>query len=98
MDGSGSGMTLRTVNTNHMLVHLTLAGSSVLSWPFTDLSNLQHLDLSNNHITNVNVTVIARLGNLKFLSLSNNPLQDIYGGFSTDLRQMSLTTVDLSGM
>jgi Leucine-rich repeat (LRR) protein len=84
MNGTGSGMTPATFNFNAMLVSLTLVRCSLTVFHAVTLLNFMHLDLSSNQISSIDVEVVARLKNLRFLSLSDNPLKEIYSQTSDE--------------
>ena len=104
LDGQGSGMTPSDVSHNHYLVSLSLSGCGLRVVSALTNSNLQDLDLSNNEIAVVNMSVWTGLLNLRSLVLASNPLhqlippsgssQPLDGVRSVDLSYTALTVFD----
>ncbi|KAL8597049.1 hypothetical protein ACOMHN_055642 [Nucella lapillus] len=96
LDGTGSGMTLSDMNTEGYLVHLVLANCSLVLLPPVTLFNLRVLDLSDNNVSQVNMSAFLGLENLQSLSLSNNPIITLHADLSSITRHTVLTVLDLS--
>ncbi|XP_025101652.1 G-protein coupled receptor GRL101-like [Pomacea canaliculata] len=103
LDATGSTMTLYDVISNSYLVWLSLASCSLTNVDYSELPNLQVLDLSDNKILAVDLSTFHLLTNLKRLRLAGNPIVSlINSGFtpnhanlqSLDVSRCLLTTFD----
>ena len=97
LDASGSGMSPDDVSQNSLLVYLSLANCGLSTLNTLAMSNLQHLDLSDNLLASVTHQDLLQLPNLIHLRLSGNPIRSLFPDVS--VRQdsaHSLRTLDLS--
>jgi Leucine-rich repeat (LRR) protein len=82
------------------LVWLKMAECGVRALTNVTWPNLQHLDLSDNLLTTVDMDVFLGLRNLKVLVLARNPVSTLAGGAVDDVEacaHKSLWSVNLSG-
>ena len=91
-------MPLRDLVTNKMLVYLNSARSKLLQTEALSSANLQHLDLSDNHIstlTGKDFTTVTM--NLRVLILDGNPITSMFSDItSTRLTWPNLHTLSVS--
>ena len=59
------------------LIRACLSNTGLTQVPELSAPNLQHLDLSHNKITSVDMQILTPLTNLRALSLSNNPVSTV---------------------
>ena len=95
LDVSGSGMTTDDVTGHFRLVWLSLARCRLRFVTAMDLPNLRTLDLRDNQLSSVNMSVFLSMGNLHRLLLADNPLAELLPEVSERV-QRSLQSVDLS--
>ena len=67
----------QSLENNLYLIRVCLSDTGLTAVPVLALLNLQHLDLSHNAITFINMQSFSFLRNLKALSLSANPLWEV---------------------
>ncbi|XP_070207968.1 G-protein coupled receptor GRL101-like [Littorina saxatilis] len=79
LDAGGSGMTLKALATNTMLLHLNLARSNITRLDTMRFVNMYHLDLSYNLITRISLLHILACKNLQTLNVAGNPLLNLSG-------------------
>ena len=98
LDASGSGMPLRDLVTNKMLVYLNSARSQLLQMEPLSSANLQHLDLSDNLISTITGKDFKAVAiNLRVLILAGNPIQSVFAGVAlSQLSWRNLHTLDVS--
>ncbi|XP_025085575.1 G-protein coupled receptor GRL101-like [Pomacea canaliculata] len=97
LDARSSGLTLRDVSNNTMLVHLSLANCNITSLQAVNLINLRSLDLSDNLIQVINSQFLWNFHKLQSLSLSGNPLVSLYPvGEDVPFIFTYITSVDFS--
>ena len=95
VDASGTGMTPRDFASYTYLVSLRLSRCGLQHASNITLPNLRHLDLSDNHMTSVNMDDFLSLPNLRSLRLSSNQIHVIKGGELSEQRPL-LQVIDLS--
>ena len=96
LDAQDSKISLEELATNWYIVYLRLANCSLTSLPAVDFPNVRFLDLSNNFLESVNVSLLAGLANLQAISLAKNPLSQLYAENDTYARHTTLRTFDIS--
>ena len=96
LDARGSGVTPTGLQDNFYLVHLSLSKCHLNFLPVMAFLNLQFLDLSDNNLTSVNMTVFTRLVNLRTLLLAKSPIEFIHSDPRSDVQLRQLRRVDLS--
>ena len=97
LDASGSGMSPDDVSQNSLLVYLSLANCGLPTLNTLAMSNLRHLDLSNNFLASFMLYQLYRLPNLMYLRLSSNPIKAVFSDSVTQqLSVFNLRTLDLS--
>ena len=77
LDVRGTGMKVRQVSDNRMLIHLSLAGCGVATVTNASFHNLHSLDLSDNLLTQLSVHHFGHMPQLKVLFLASNPLSSV---------------------
>ena len=83
LDAHGSGMAPSDLrNMTNYITYLNLAECSISVLPAMSFPNLQHMDLSDNRLTSVDMDVFLKLENLKVLSLQGNPLRSVVSEIS----------------
>ena len=95
LDASGSGMMPSDLSLSLHLVHLILRKCSLVQMTEMSCPNLQILDLRENKLEHVNISVFIGLKNLKVLRLSENPLKTMSGGHVHTHRN-HMEVIDLS--
>ena len=96
LDARGSGMTPSDLKNNLYIVRLSFHRCALATLPSMALNNLRFLDLSDNNIQVVNMSVFSRCTNLRTLILAGNPMGRLHSEPSTSLQQRALRTLDLS--
>jgi hypothetical protein len=83
LHADASNMTLSDLQSNPLLVYLSLSRCGLTDsrrlGESRNLPNLLFLDLSYNHFTNLNVTFVYFLKQLRNLSLTGNPVTTLFG-------------------
>ena len=95
---SGSGIRLRDLGSNTMLIYLNLTRCQLTQFGNITLPNVRTLDLSFNHFVSVDADDLRRFPRLTSLSLAGNPFISLFGGenHSTSGTFSVLLTLDLS--
>ena len=96
LDARGSGMTLSALSNNSYLLYVNLSKCYLTTLYIVTLNNLLTLDLSNNQLKIVNMSVFASLDNLQSLILAGNPIYLLCNELESDLHQDTLRKIDLS--
>ena len=97
LDARGSGMNVRQLRNNYMLMHLSLARCTATAVSNFTFHNLHSLDLSDNLLTEVSGLHFKHLPQLTFLFLAGNPLALVFILPSDSSFQLhKLHTLDLS--
>ena len=97
LDASGSVMSPDDVSQNSLLVYLSLANCGLPALNTLALSNLRHLDLSNNFLVSFTREQLHQLPNLMYLRLSSNPIKAVFSDSVTQqVSVFNLRTLDLS--
>ena len=101
LDASGSGVDLRHITHNHLIVHLALAKCQLRHLHNLTSRNLRTLDVSDNLIHEISLTSLDRVTNLRHLNLAGNPLTQMFlrerdeEGFLPELRVLDISRVAL---
>ena len=97
LDVRGSGMDVRELGKNHMLIHLSLARCSVNTLSSFNFQNLHSLDLSDNQLTKLYGHYFDGMPHLTVLFLAGNPLTSAVVINSSHYSEMgNLRILDLS--
>ena len=96
LDARGTGMALSALSNNHHLLYVSLSKCNLTTLHIVDLNNLLFLDLSNNQLGIVNMSVFTNLNNLRSLNLAGNPIYLLCNELDSELRQGTLRKIDLS--
>ena len=96
LNAHGSGVAPHTLEGNYYIVWLALSECSLQHLPAMTVQNLKFLDLSNNYLKTVHMSVFIHLKNLQTLILSGNPIHLLDKGRDSVVQQSLLNTVDLS--
>ena len=98
LDAGGSGMPLRDLVANKMLLHLNIARSKLLQMEALSSANLLYLDLSDNYISVVTGEDFKTVTtNLRVLILAGNPISSMFTDVaSSSLSWPKLHTLDVS--
>lgn len=96
LDATGSGITPDQLRDNRMLVHLGLSRCDLQHVQHLSFPNLNSLDLSYNHISEVSTDHLLGLVSLRVLDLSANPLTSLFTSAKTTATVPSLRLLDLS--
>ena len=78
LDARGSGMNVRQLGENHMLIHLGLSRCGVKNVSNFVFYNLHSLDLSDNLLTKVSGYHFRHMPQLTALFLAGNPLSSVF--------------------
>ncbi|KAL8583752.1 hypothetical protein ACOMHN_000373 [Nucella lapillus] len=102
-----TGVTIDNVNLMEYLFYLNLSFCRLTEVNLTDMPQLQTLDLSSNHLTQLSKLHLRKLTCLKYLDLSNNPfvklLSDGFKSLPTlsdflNLRILKMVNVSLESL
>nr|KAG5710561.1 hypothetical protein BaRGS_013207 [Batillaria attramentaria] len=97
LDASGSGISLTHLGRNSMLVFLSLADCNVTHLAGLTFPNLHHLDLVDNSLDIISVTLLTDVPSLQVLRLAGNPLTSVFVGDNKELPLfLNLRELDLS--
>ncbi|KAL8619709.1 hypothetical protein ACOMHN_025795 [Nucella lapillus] len=94
-----TGLSPQELETNSMLIYLSLAKCGLKDFDNVEFPNLRILDLSNNDLSLLSTTQLTRMIHLQKLSLAGNPLQFLFGtGHDPLLNFPELESLDLSNV
>ncbi|KAL8619707.1 hypothetical protein ACOMHN_025793 [Nucella lapillus] len=94
-----TGLSPQELETNSMLIYLSLAKCGLKDFNNVEFPNLRILDLSNNELSLLRTTQLTKMNNLQKLSLAGNPLNfPILTEHSPVLQFFRLQSLDLSNI
>ena len=97
LDARGSGMKVKQLGENSMLIHLSLSRCGVKHISNLTFHNLHSLDLSDNLLTEVSGYHLRHIPQLTALFLAGNPLSSVFVVPSgTSFKPQKIRSLDLS--
>ena len=98
LNADGTGMKLKDVSSNRLLIYLSLKRCNITHVEFLDLPNLNSLDLSHNSLITVTGSELARFNNLRLLSVASNNLLSLNFSYHANRSFPEMIFVDLSDL